>query len=312
MAAPISASTLVKILRAEGCKVEEYRSWRTHNRNHVGAWGSINGVMIHHTVTSSTSGSVSMCYNGYSGLPGPLCHGVIAKSGTIYLVGNGRANHAGGGDPTVLNQVINESYGTRPSGPNRGNSNGVDGNARFYGFECVNLGNGRDPWPAEQLDAIERASAAICRYYGWSAKSVIGHLEWSSDKIDPRGFTMSSMRSRIQDRLGSAPDSEENDVQLSDKLAIGQWLQNRFPDEAGLQDGEISVKTALASGYGWSRIAADNSLRIMAKLDAQAVTIDKLVDAVGSAGSFDPEELKQEIREAIESVRVQLVTNTEE
>ncbi|MQT03211.1 N-acetylmuramoyl-L-alanine amidase, partial [Streptomyces jumonjinensis] len=26
--------------------------------------------------------------------------------------------------------------------------------------------------------AVEKASAAICRAYGWSQRSVIGHKEW--------------------------------------------------------------------------------------------------------------------------------------
>lgn len=64
--------------------------------------------MIHHTVTSGTSSTVSICERGYEGLPGPLCHGVIAKDGTVYLIGNGRANHAGRGDRDVLNAVIAE------------------------------------------------------------------------------------------------------------------------------------------------------------------------------------------------------------
>ncbi|MYS52735.1 N-acetylmuramoyl-L-alanine amidase, partial [Streptomyces sp. SID6013] len=32
-------------------------------------------------------------------------------------------------------------------------------------------------------------------------RSVIGHLEWQPGKVDPRGFTMDSMRERIRDRL---------------------------------------------------------------------------------------------------------------
>ncbi|MCT4355844.1 peptidoglycan-binding protein [Streptomyces sp. Je 1-79] len=208
MATPLTADQLVAALRAEGVTVVEHRAWRTHNRNHVGAWGPLNGVMIHHTVSSGTSGSVELCYDGYDALPGPLCHGVIAKDGTVYLVGNGRANHAGGGDPDVLAAVIAENYGTKPpaTDEHQGSAGAVDGNARFYGFECVNLGDGADPWPAAQLDAIERASAAICRAHGWSAKSVIGHLEWSDHKSDPRGFTMPDLRSRIATRLASAPD----------------------------------------------------------------------------------------------------------
>ncbi|MFF5125876.1 peptidoglycan-binding protein [Streptomyces syringium] len=199
MAKPLSADRLVEALRQEGVKVREHRSWRTHNRNGKGAWGPVHGVVIHHTVTSGTEASVDLCYDGYSELPGPLCHGVIAKDGTVYLVGNGRSNHAGLGDGDVLNAVIEERSLPAP------NENNTDGNARFYGFECINLGDGEDPWPAAQLEAIEKVSAAICRAHGWTERSVIGHKEWTNNKIDPKGFTMSSMRSRIADCLKGKP-----------------------------------------------------------------------------------------------------------
>ncbi|WP_405595688.1 peptidoglycan-binding protein [Streptomyces sp. NBC_01410] len=200
MATPLTASQLVKVLRDEGLQVVEERSWRTHNRNHKGPWGPMHGVMIHHTVTEGTQNSVNICYDGYSSLPGPLCHGVIAKDGTVHLVGNGRANHAGLGDDDVLRAVINET--ALPSD----NEANTDGNRYFYGFECVNLGNGSDPWPAVQLEAIEKAAAAICRAHGWTYRSVIGHKEWQPGKVDPRGFTMDSMRARIKARLGGGPD----------------------------------------------------------------------------------------------------------
>ncbi|MFF0481360.1 peptidoglycan-binding protein [Streptomyces sp. NPDC004435] len=207
MATPLSADRLLAALRAEGVTVVEHPGWRTHHRNHTGPWGPVAGVMIHHTVSSGTTSSVAMCSDGYESLPGPLCHGVIAKDGTVHLVSAGRANHAGGGDPSVLRAVVTEAYGDRPPVPreHQGSPGAVDGNSRFYGFECVNLGNGTDPWPAAQLDAIERASAALCRAHGWGARSVIGHLEWSDWKSDPKGFGMPGMRDRVQKRLGAAP-----------------------------------------------------------------------------------------------------------
>ncbi|MFG3031103.1 peptidoglycan-binding protein [Streptomyces sp. NPDC048253] len=196
MANPLSADALVSALRAEGVTVVEHSGWRTNNRNHKGSWGPVNGVIVHHTVTSGTSNSVSLCFDGHSALPGPLCHGVIAKDGTVHLVGNGRANHAGSGDGDVLKAVIAEQALPAP------NENDTDGNVHFYGFECVNLGDGKDPWPAVQLEAMVRASAALCRAHGWSAASVIGHKEWTSKKIDPRGFTMADFRARVATRLG--------------------------------------------------------------------------------------------------------------
>jgi hypothetical protein len=226
MAAPLSYTRFVAALRDEGLKVVEVGRPATHTRTASGRpWGPVHGVMIHHTVTRGTANTVRICRDGYAGLPGPLCHGVIAKDGTVHVIGYGRTNHAGGGDPDVLAAVKAESYGDRPPRPDVGNSNGTDGNRHFYGFECENLGDGKDPWPTVQLEAIEKAAAALCRAHGWTAKSAIGHLEWSDDKADPRGFTMASMRARIDDRLGAknpvptkpAPaPKEETNVALTD------------------------------------------------------------------------------------------------
>lgn len=194
MATPLTASTLLAALRAEGCTVHEYRDWRTHNRNHKGPWGPVNGVMIHHTVSTGTEHSVALCYNGYSSLPGPLCHTVGAKDGGVWMVGHGRANHAGKGDPDVLAAVIGETPAPAD------NEASVDGNARFYGIELVNLGDGKDPWPAVQVEAAVRWAAALCRAHGWNERSVIGHKEWQPGKIDPT-FDMAAFRRRVGERL---------------------------------------------------------------------------------------------------------------
>ncbi|MER7485263.1 N-acetylmuramoyl-L-alanine amidase [Streptomyces sp. NPDC126497] len=238
MATPLSADALVAALRAEGLTVVEHDGWRTNNRDHIGPWGPVNGVMIHHTVTSGTAATVDLCFNGYEGLPGPLCHGVIAKDGSVHLVGNGRANHAGSGDDDVLAAVIAETALPAP------NENNTDGNTRFYGFECVNLGDGADPWPEVQLDAIERASTAICRAHGWGAGSVIAHKEWTNTKIDPRGFAMSGLRGRIATRLGQAPTRPVVDLSLLVEAAL---TDPAAPGTPVTYSGVIHVERALAA-----------------------------------------------------------------
>ncbi|MFE4638355.1 N-acetylmuramoyl-L-alanine amidase [Streptomyces sp. NPDC056773] len=195
MSAPLSADRFIGALRAEGLTVVEVGDWRTHNRNHKGPWGPVHGVMLHHTVTRGTAYTVRLCRDGDTDLPGPLCHGVIGKDGRVHLVGHGRTNHAGAGDSDVLAAVIAEKRLPPDQHAN------TDGNRHFYGFECENLGDGEDPWPAPQLDAMARAAAALCRAHGWTARSVIGHLEWRPGKIDPKGFTMDSMRTRVEERL---------------------------------------------------------------------------------------------------------------
>jgi hypothetical protein len=206
MANPLSASAFKNALIAEGLTVIEHGDWPHHNRGDRGdGWGPVHGVMIHHTVTKGHDSTISICQKGYSGLPGPLCHGVICKKGEIHLVGYGRANHAGLGDDDVLRAMIS---GSDIPTDNEANT---DGNARFYGFECENLGDGKDPWPDVQLDAIEKASTAVLRAHrgkgdNWNADdSVIGHLEWQPGKIDPRGFSMDWMRDQVHSRLKTSP-----------------------------------------------------------------------------------------------------------
>ncbi|MFJ5531355.1 N-acetylmuramoyl-L-alanine amidase [Streptomyces sp. NPDC093261] len=195
MAPPMSAGTFLDRLRAEGATVVEVGDWEHRNRNHKGPWGPVHGVMIHHTATTGAERTVALCRDGRPDLPGPLCHGVITKDGLVHLVGYGRANHAGLGDDDVLRAVVAEKALPEPDEAD------TDGNRHFYGFECENLGDGVDVWPAAQFDAIARVSAAVCRHHGWSERSVIGHLEWQPGKVDPRGFAMDLLRERVRDRL---------------------------------------------------------------------------------------------------------------
>lgn len=194
MATPLTADQALAALKQGGVKVQTVGDWRNHNRNHKGAWGPVNGVMLHHSVTRGTQASIDICRNGYSGLPGPLCHGVIDKDGTVYLIGWGRTNHAGLGDPDVLRAVIAEAPLPKDDQAT------VDGNARFYGFECVNLGDGYDPWPDAQIDAMIKTSAALIKAHGWGkdgTTSVIGHKEWQPGKPDPAGVDMNWIRSQV-------------------------------------------------------------------------------------------------------------------
>lgn len=222
MAIPLTPAQMVAALRAEGVNVRQHRSWATHNRNHVGKWGLVHGVMIHHTVTGPHVGStVELCYNGHATLPGPLCHAVGGKDGAVYLVGHGRANHAGKGDGDVLGAVVDEAAVLPPD-----NEADTDGNQYFYGIEIQNRGDGDDPYPVDQYDQAVRYATALCRAHGWSARSVIGHKEWQPGKIDP-SFDMDIFRAVVATRLARrtpapspAPTTEETQMVQFTSLAM--------------------------------------------------------------------------------------------
>ena len=239
MAAPMTPERFAAVLRAEGLTVVEIGNWKTHNRNHKGPWGPIHGSMLHHTVSRGELSTVELCRAGYSTLPGPLCQVVIGKSGKVYLISAGRSNHAGGGDPNVLQAVIDERYGDRPPVPRVGNTNGVDGNAHFYGAECENMGDGKDPWPAVQVESMVRFCTAVSREYDWTEKSAIAHEEWSSDKRDPSGPGYPGhpvMRARIKERLAHPPSWNTPTDQGPAMTAPFRSLLARHTDVALIKD----------------------------------------------------------------------------
>jgi hypothetical protein len=193
MATPMTADQMVAALADEGVDYREYKDWRHHNREGHGDWGPVYGIMIHHTAITGP-GTLDVIYDGREDLPGPLAHAFAGKGGGIFLTGNGRANHAGKGDDDVLNAVIAESALPTP------NENNTDGNTHFYGIEIENLGDGDDPYPPLQYAEAVLWATAICRFHGWTSKSVIGHKEWTNTKIDP-SFDMDTFRDDVHAQL---------------------------------------------------------------------------------------------------------------
>jgi hypothetical protein len=90
-----------------------------------------------------------------------------------------------------------------------------------------------------------KATAGICRAHKWTAKSAIGHIEWSDQKPDPRGFDMADFRSDLTDCLalpaGVWSGEEEDDMALSadDKKWIEDAIKRLTPVAVLTTDGII-------------------------------------------------------------------------
>lgn len=213
MATPMSAGGWENALRLEGItKIVKMPGWATHNRNHKGAWGEVHGAVIHHTAGVG-SGMADFCYNGTSALPGPLCHDFLAKDGTLYLVGNGRTNHAGTITEKAHNAILSEMMPLTGTFDPGSATEPYDGNRELYGLEIENRGDGKDVYPEAQYDVAVRWAAARLRYHGWSAGSVAGHKEVTRRKIDP-SFSMALFRVNVASRLSrpaGAPDAPPKD-----------------------------------------------------------------------------------------------------
>lgn len=231
MAKPMSASQYISQLKKWGVAYKEFRDgWATHNRAVSGnPWGGVNGVMLHHT--GSDGDSRNLLWNGRSELPGPLCHAGIDDKGLVWLIGWGRANHAGKGDDDVLRRVVAEDY----SGVLKPNEANTDGNTRFYGVEVDYSGS--HGMTKSQYNSMITWAAAICDFHDWTAKSVIGHGEWQPGKWDPgykRGtmMDMNAVRNDIADLLekgpgkaasppATKPTAKVYDLKVGDTVRIG-------------------------------------------------------------------------------------------
>lgn len=168
---------LAEALRREGLTVNEVDGWQRRCR--PGAFAPI-GAVFHHTAGTKSLGII---IHGRPDLPGPLAHLHLEKSGAVNLIAAGRCNHAGRGSGEVLDRI---GRGLPPRGDagKLGLVDNTDGNALLWGIEVENLGDGRDPFPQEQLDAIARIGAALCRYSKFPPHACVHHREWTRRKID--------------------------------------------------------------------------------------------------------------------------------
>lgn len=164
-------SNLADVLRAAGLTVVETPGWA--NRGYAGQdLKAVAGVLWHHTAThrsrfTEDAPTLSMCINGRSDLPGPLCNIVFGRTGTVYLVAAGVANHAGAGSAPGIPKDMGNHY--------------------LIGIEMESSGIVPWDWTLDQLRVAPHLGAALEKAYG--ADLQLAHYEYSSQgKIDPAGW----------------------------------------------------------------------------------------------------------------------------
>ena len=126
-----------------------------------GAMGSVVGVVMHHTATAQSAAgdypSLTVVTRGRPGLAGPLANFGLGRSGTIYLITEGIAWHAGVGSWKGI----------------------TDGNGHFLGIEAEHPGIASVPWPAAQSDAYRRLVASILAFLGKDTNWDVRHADWA-------------------------------------------------------------------------------------------------------------------------------------
>lgn len=233
--------------------VVEVDGWKTRGFAGQGM-SSASGAMHHHTATALSAFARSDCptlgllVNGRSDLPGPLCHIAFGRSGTVYVVAAGVANHAG---PGRVGNIVNT------------------GNHYTIGIEAESSGV-TDDWTAAQRRVWPHLGAALEIGYGTEDFLQIGHKEYSSmGKIDPAFIDMDKLRADINDLLytgggaASVPTPAETTperswLEMATKDELKDALREVLSEPIKREGGE-SGHTSIITETAW-RTARDNRL----------------------------------------------------
>ena len=203
---PMDPAGIISVAMADpvlaGVEIVYVNGWRDRGRPYA---FEPQGCVIHHTATSRRAAgdypSLGIVRDGRSDLPGPLSQFGLGRSGAVYVIAAGTANHAGPG-------------GWR----------GLSGNTTVWGIEAENDGIG-EPWSAEALYAYPRLVAALARHTPFGPEMVCCHREWSEYKIDPTGIDGDEFRSTVAELLaGNTNPHPEGDLHMLTFRYIAEGL----------------------------------------------------------------------------------------
>lgn len=216
MARPLTPQEILRTFERWGVPFDTVSGWKTRSNSTGWSPSGVSGCMHHHTGNdASDRANRALVTHGHAALNGPLCNFGVTDTGRIDIVSAGAANHAGNGDPKVLQAVRAESYDRFPPRTRKGHRDpgAVGGNGKFYGWETY-FGAGSDPKiNTLQYRVLVLSTAAVIAALDtvdgpkvhWTGKSVIGHKEWQKGKPDPAGVDMSLDRDDVQWCLKQGP-----------------------------------------------------------------------------------------------------------
>ncbi|MET9150087.1 N-acetylmuramoyl-L-alanine amidase [Streptomyces griseoflavus] len=166
-----------------------------------------------------------------------------------------------------------------------------------------------DPWTAAQVEELIKLGVWLHQKHGVPLRICRSHSdpgfgyhslfrEWStSGTACPGKARIAQFREIVfpgivaRAKGGTAPTqpkpsttpTTENSMDLTSQVALGDWVPKAWPDDKGLADKQITVNTALGSGYAHSRRAAENTAAILKQLEALRIEVAQLRAAIGKA-----------------------------
>lgn len=239
---------LAAVARRTGYPVSEVGGWKT--RGH-GPQPEVEGVVCHHTATPGTSGdypTLAVVRDGYAGLPGPLSHFGLGRSGRIYVIAAGKCYH------------------------NAPSTSPYHDNSSSIGIEAEN--NGKQAWPAVQLDAYRKLCAELCREFELPVSRVKAHREVNTAKPDPHSISMSAFRAEVARLIVGEDDMPApKDLWEWDGIAAPPWQAEK---------GNTNWTPAAYLHWGYRALADTKSkvAELEAKVAEQGAKLDQILAAV--------------------------------
>jgi hypothetical protein len=160
--------------------VRTIAGWETRARS-SGGLIEVRGAIWHHTASGPRSdGANDANFIATGGGTPPISQLYLDRTGTVWIIAAGAANHAGRGGPLAPRSPA-------PWLPQN------DANRYTIGIEMANAGTG-EQWPRVQLEAAITLGAILTRRFRYSLDRNIGHRDWCGPdtstpgrKIDPSG-----------------------------------------------------------------------------------------------------------------------------
>lgn len=239
--------------------IVEVNGWQ--NRGYAGqSLYDVRGHIFHHTASNQSSGldvvTLNLCTYGRSDLPGPLCQLMLGRSGTVYVVAAGLANHAGAGYVPGVPQDM--------------------GNYYLLGTEMESDGVSND-WTAAQLRVMPHLGAAIEEAYGKGNRGFlqVGHKEYSSQgKIDPSFIDMDELRDGINSLLDGVDKAASTQVQEI-KKEVKEVAENIL--DIHVKEIRTGKTTTLSREVSWLSKNFEDIFKSLARIEKKLAELEKKV-----------------------------------
>lgn len=138
-------------------------------------------IIIHHS-----AGTDSLLWLSHTSSPPVSCHNLISKLGVNFKI------------VPPADTAYCAGFGVvGPVDPDRNDPPGVAPNLNYasLNIELENLGNGKDPYPAAQM---QMCAAQIVEWWGmYGFLAVLGHSDVDPAKNDPKGFDWGDLWRRM-------------------------------------------------------------------------------------------------------------------